>query len=237
MLSLSWIWLLTGICSVVIGILMVPAIFRVLGADSDFPPELTVVVIAVTFCVIGLLYVLLPGLYVLFYRSPHVAATCRARHPDPQWFDVCPRRVLTLTVVWFLAAISVLLMPAYDFFFPIFGAVLTGAAGAVMWALVLGLCVALTVGSLRRSPWAWWTGMGLTIFAALSSVLTVLRHDLSEIMVLMDLPADQISMVAASGIPEGWPMALVTAFVWGSFVVYLTALRRFFLPASDAVDE
>jgi hypothetical protein len=232
LLSLSWIWLLTGICSVVIGILVVPAMIRVVGADSDLPPEFGMLVIIVTLAVIALLHIVLPGLYVLFYRSPHVAATCRARYPDPQWIDTCPRKLLTLMVVWVLTAMSVLLLPAYNFFFPFFGVVLTGAAGAALWVLVLAACVMLAMGTCRRAPWAWWGGMALTVAGTLSSILVVLSFDLSEIMTLMSLPEDQVAMMDTLPIFDGWVMALGTLLVWGTFIVYLMTLRRFFAPVA-----
>jgi len=236
LLSLSWIWLLTGICSMVIGMLVVPAVIRGLGAASDLSPEMAPFVILVTFGVIGLLYVVLPALFVLFYRSPHVVATCRARHPEPQWVDTCPRRLLTLMVVWVLFAVSALLMPSYNFFFPFFKIVLTGAAGAVLWALVLALCVALAVGTCRRAPWAWWGGMALTLAGTISSTLVVLRFDLMEITTLMDLPEDQVAMMDVLPIFDGWIMALGTFFVWGTFIVYLMTLRRYFAPPTTAAD-
>ena len=228
LLSLSWIWLLTGICSVFIGILVVPAVIRELGAGFSLPPEMALFVVLVTCGVIGLLCVVLPGIFVLFYRSPHVEATCRARHPDPQWIDGCPRRLLTLTVVWVLLAVSALLMPAYNFLFPFFGLVLTGPAGALLWALVLAVCVALAVGTCRRAPWAWWGGMALTLAGTISSILVVLRFDLSEIMMLMNLPEDQLAMMKTVPVLDAWVIALGNLVVWGTFIVYLMTLRRFF---------
>jgi hypothetical protein len=232
LLSLSWIWLLTGICSLIIGIVVVPGVIAQLGAGSTLPPEMAMLVMAVTFGVIAVIYVVLPGLFVLFYRSPAVAATCRVRHPDPQWIDRIPRRLLTLMVVWLLLAASVLLMPAYEFFFPFFGLVLTGAAGALLWAIVLAVCVALAVGTSRRAPWAWWGGVALTIAATLSSILTVLRFDLTEIMALMALPADQVAIMERMPILDGWVPVFGSLVVWGTFLAYLMTLRGYFLPES-----
>jgi hypothetical protein len=236
LLSVSWIWLLTGICSLIIGILVIPAVVRGTGVATGIPPEMTSLIVLVIFGVIGLLYVVLPGAFVLFYRSPQVAATCRARYPDPQWIDGCPRRLLTLMVVWVLGAVSMLLMPAYDFIFPLFGFVLTGAGGAVLWTLVLVTCVVLAFGTCRRAPWAWWGGVLLTVAAALSSSLVALRHDLAEIIAFMRLPEEQVTMIAALGLPDGWPMALINAVVWGTFLVYLMTLRRFFAHAPTATN-
>jgi len=236
LLSLSWIWLLTGICSVIIGVLAIPAVIRQFGAESALPPEMALLVLVVTFGVISLLYIVLPGLFVLFYRSPHVAATCGARHPDPQWIDGCPRRLLTLMVVWVLLAVSALLMPAYNFFFPFFGIVLTGAAGAVLWGLVLALCVALAVGTCRRASWAWWGGVVFTLGSTFSSILVVLRFDLTQIMALMNLPEGQIAMMDSFSMIEGWVVALGTFFAWGTFLVYLMTLRRYFAEAPSAAN-
>ena len=230
LLSLSWIWLLTGICALIIGIVVVPGVIAQLGTGSELPPEMAALVMAVTLGVSGVIYVVLPGLFVLFYRAPSVTATCCVRHPDPQWIERIPRRLLTLMVVWVLLAASVLLMPAYDFFFPFFGLVLTGAAGALLWAIVLAVCVVLALGTSRQAPWAWWGGVALTVAATLSSTLTVLRFDMKEIMVLMALPEDQVAIIETMPILDGWFPVFGSLVVWGTFLAYLITLRRYFLP-------
>jgi len=73
--------------------------------------------------------------------------------------------------------------------------------------------------------------------AGLSSSLVALRYDLAEIMTLMSLPEDQVSMIAALELDDGWPMALINAFVWGTFLVYLITLRRFFKAAPIATHD
>jgi len=236
LLSLSWIWLLTGICALLISFFVVPAAIAVAAPASTIPPGLTMVVIIVTLGVVALVNAVLPALFVLFYRSPHVTATCRARHPRPQWIDACPRRLLTLAVVWALLAASVFMMPAYNFIFPLFGLMLTGAVGAALWMLVLVVCGALVLGTCRSAPWAWWGGAGLILAAAVSSVLSVLRYDVAEIVSLMDMPEEQASMFAGLGLLNGWPMALITALMWGTFLAYLLALRRYFEPAPSDSD-
>lgn len=237
MLSLSWIWLLTGVCSLALGIVVVPKLVREIAISSGLPADVATLLILVIFGVIAFIYVVLPGAFVLFYRSPQVAATCRARDPRPQWIDRCPRRLLTLTVVWALAAASVLLAPAYGFFFPFFGVVVTGAAGAALWAVVLASCIALAVGTSRKAQWAWRFGMALTVAASLSSVLTVIRYDLTELIALMALPEEQGAMLAALAIGGRWPVVVATALVWGTFVVYLATLRGSFGLSSAAADD
>jgi hypothetical protein len=236
-LSLSWIWLVTGICSMVAGALLVPAMVRGMGAGSDLPPNFVFVVSFLVFGVIGFLYVLLPGAFVLFYRSPQVAATCRIRDPQPQWTDDLPRRLLTLVIVWALAAVSVLVMPAYGFVVPFFGAVLNGASGAAVWAAILAGYVALAWGSARRAPWAWWGGIVAIVLATLSSVITAVRVDPAEFVLAMGLPEEHMALLSGIAMPGRWMMALIWAVVWGTFLAYLMTVRRFFLPMPEDADD
>ena len=227
-LSLSWIWFVTGICSIAAAVLLVPAMLRGMVAASDLPPNFVFFVSLVVFGVIGLLYVLLPGAFVLFYRSPHVAATCRVRDRSPQWTDDLPRRLLTLVIVWALAAVSVLVMPAYGFVVPFFGFVLRGASGAAVWAAILAVCVVLTWGSSRRAPWAWWGGVVAVLLATLSSVITAVRVDPAAFILAMGLPEEQMALLSEIAMPGRWVMALVWVVMWGAFLAYLMTARRFF---------
>ena len=76
----------------------------------------------------------------------------------------------------------------------------------------------------------------LVLLAAVSSVLSVLRYDLGEIMALMNMREEQASMFAGLGVLNGWPMALITALAWGTFLAYLFSLRRYFEPAQRDAD-
>jgi hypothetical protein len=236
-LSLSWIWLVTGICSMVVGVWLVPVMLRGMAVSSDVPPNFVFYVSLVVFGITGFLYVLLPGAFVLFYRSPDVVATCRVRDPRPQWTDDLPRRLLTLVIVWALAAVSVLVMPAYGFVVPFFGVVLNGAIGAAVWAAILAGCVALAWGSARRAPWAWWGGVVATVLATLSSVITAVRVDPAEFVLAMGLPEEQLVLLSGIAMPGRWVMALIWVVVWGTFLGYLMTVRRFFLPMPEDVDD
>ncbi len=233
--SLSWVWFLTGICSMIFAWLLLPFVLRELAGEGGFPREVVVLVTVVTTVLLGFVYVLLPGAFVVFFRSPHVAATCRARDPKRQWTDDLPQRMLTLTIVWALAAVSVLVMPAYRFVVPFFGVVLAGPAGAVVWAVILIGCVALAWGSVRRELWAWWGAMIAVLLAGLSTVITSLRVETVEMLRAMDLPDDQTALISGAMMPDQWVVILFWIVAWGSFLAYLATLRRFFVvpPAGD----
>jgi hypothetical protein len=119
-------------------------------------------------------------------------------------------------------------MAAYNFLFPFFGLVLTGLGGAILWALVFAVCLALAVGTFRRASWAWWGGVALTLVATLSSMLTILRCDVSQIISLMALPEDQAAMMRAFPMPDRWILVSGTVLVWGTFLAYLMTQRKYF---------
>jgi hypothetical protein len=237
MLSISRIWLLTGVASLVITWFILPGLMRSVGGAAGMPAAVLLMTTAVTFVIVSFVYVMLPGAFVLFYRSPDVMATCRARDPRPQFTDGCPPRILTLAVVWALAAVSVLVMPAYDWAFPFFGTMVVGIEGAVPWLVVLVVCGMLAWGSCRRSPWAWWGGVAATGAAAVSTVLTSLRMDPKSILSVMRLADDQVRLLSSISWPDRWMIVLLWVAVWGSMLAYLVSLRRFFtveIPRNNA---
>jgi len=229
MLSISRIWLLTGACTLAITWFILPGLVRSFSIGAGVPPLALTVATTVTLAMVSLIYVVLPGAFVLFYRSPDVIATCRARDPRPQFIDDCPPRVLTLAVVWGLAAISVLVMPAYDWAFPFFGTIRVGGDGALPWLVVLAGCGVLAWGTFLRRPWAWWGGVAATALAAVATVQTSVRMSPESILRTMHLGEDQLRVVESISWPERWVIALVWVAVWGSMVAYLIVVRRDFV--------
>jgi uncharacterized membrane protein len=201
MLSLSWVWLLTGLCSLVLVVVFLPAMLGATTSSAGLPSGMMQLMMAIIFGVLTVVYVVLPGAFVLFYRSPHVAATCRARDDRPQWTDDCAPPVLSLAVIWALAAVSVLVMP---------------------------VCAALAWGTCRRAPWAWWGGLAATVVAAVSTILTFARISLDQFYRALDLPPDQLSLVLSLPVPGTLAVTLVWVVVWGSFVAYLVSVRKLF---------
>ncbi|MEJ2188783.1 MAG: hypothetical protein P8Y93_05075, partial [Acidobacteriota bacterium] len=144
--------------------------------------------------------------------------------------DDCAPPVLSLAVIWALAAVSVLVMPAYRFVMPFFGTLAHGFPGAALWVAVLIVCAALAWGPCRRAPWAWWGGLAATVVAAVSTILTFARISLDQFYRALDLPPDQLSLVLSLPVPGTLAVTLVWVVVWGSFVAYLVSVRKLFGP-------
>lgn len=223
-LSVAWIWLLTGALSLLVSVVMLPSLLHAAGADS-LPRAAALLVGVVTISALAVIYVVLPVALLLFYRSPHVEATCRTRGPERQWTDGVPRRIVTLVVLWLAVAISAAVMPAYNWVTPFFGAVFSGAAGAVVWIGCAIGCVVLAAGTAKRRRWSWNAALVLTAAAAISTLVTFARVDLGSFIDAMGLPADQAALMVGLRSIARWQVVGFWILVWAPFAVYLWRLR------------
>ena len=232
-LSLGWVWLITGVATMVVVWIAAPTLWHDLGAEVGLDVETARIVAVAINLVLLVIYVLLPGAIVLFYRSPHVIATCRRRDSDPGWAGRCPQQLLSLAVVYALCALSIVAVPSYNFVFPLFGLVLSGAAGAICWALTLIFCLALAWGTCRRDPWAWWAAILGCVLAAISSAATFSRTDPSAVFEAMDLHPDQLLVLEPLWPKEPWTHVVLWIAIWGSLGLYLVTVRNLFVPSGS----
>jgi hypothetical protein len=228
MQAVSRIWLLSGLCTVLVGLLVLPALVRETSAGMGAPPGFAVAATLVALAGLAITQVAVPAALWLVHRSPEVAATCRARNPRPSLLDDCPQPLLSLAVLCALAGLSVVVVPAYNFVFPFFGRLLVGRAGVLPWLAVAVACLALAWGSCRRRPWAWWGAVAATLTAAFATLLTALAVDLSGLVEALALPPAQARAWAQLPAPGAVLAVLLWLAVWGSLLLWLASLRRHF---------
>jgi hypothetical protein len=236
MLSLSWLWLLTGALAMVLLWLLMPRLQDLAGM-AELPGGAMSVALVTTSLLLGFIYVLLPLAFVIFYRSPNVAATCRARDPGPSWVDGCPSQIVSLVVVYGLCAASLLVVPAYGFPFPVFGVILDGWSGAAAWLLVLALLLYLMLGTARREPRAWAVAMAASLLAACSSTVTAAVVPWSVWLDRLTLPGQPPELAAVLGKPSSLALVLGSLAVWVTWIAYLLYVRRFFRAPQDPSRE
>ncbi|MCX7009318.1 MAG: hypothetical protein NTY53_19070, partial [Kiritimatiellaeota bacterium] len=201
----AWVGLIGVIIGIVMMAFILPQIFSgtMPGAPSGTPPmpaafRVVFTVIMLAFCT--LFYVIIPGALVLFYRSPHVKATCEARDPVPRWTDACPLPVLAVSLMLgCTAAMMPLVILCYHSVVPCFGTYLSGAPAA---AILLGMAAAYAFAAranYRLNIIGWWIailGFGLGM---LSAVVTFARVGLLPMYELMEFPKAQLDMMRQMG--------------------------------------
>ncbi len=227
-LALSWVWLITGVVTMVLSWWLLPGFLSSLGVSSGLEAGDVGMVATVIALFLGVIYVLLPGAFVLFYRSPNVVATCRSRDPRPDWTDRCPQRLLALTVAYALGGLSIVAAPAYGFVFPFFGRVLSGAEGAVCWVIVLVLSAALAWGTSRREPWAWWTAVAATAIGGISSAVTSAVIDPGDLFPIEGLLVEQRTLIESVWPTSPWIHVAAQTLIWGSLIAYLFVVKPLF---------
>jgi len=151
LLCLGWIGLIIGVIAIPAVMVAMNSIGETLRAQGQTVPPVTLAVIKiVTIATTFVIYIVIPGVAVLFYRSPHVRQTCEARDPVVRWTDRCPLPVLALCLLKiFGAAMLLLILPTYGRVFPLAGVVLQGWPARMLWLAVIAFMVYAARGFYR----------------------------------------------------------------------------------------
>ena len=142
----------------------------------------------------------LPASLLVFYRSPHVKATCEAAAPEPCWTDGCPLPVLG-AALWF--ASMTLTLPwmgwLYGGLYPFFGHFVRGAAGHGLW-MVSGLLSGIaTYGIYRRIHTLWLLGLVLVLGQGISATVTYAVVDPKELFAAMGIEGAALEQIERMG--------------------------------------
>jgi hypothetical protein len=230
LLCLGWIGL-------VIGVVAMPAVFFMMNSIGDTlrvhgqeVHPLTVVVIKFFALMITfVIYIMIPGVAVLFYRSSHVRRTCEVRDPVERWTDRCPVPVLVLCLIQGFGALMLLLiLPLYGRVFPFAGVVVQGWTARLLW---LGLAAFLALaarGFYRLNPRMWWAYLVVTLLLWTSSLATIGQVGLIDFYRQMGLPERQLEIMANNPLIRHGIIVWLSALGMGGFLAYLFYLRRYF---------
>ncbi len=238
-LILSWSWLLTGLAGLGYAIWLLPAILSAPQAQgAAIPAQMQVVILLVAVGVIGLFLIAVPIVFVCFYQSRHVKATCEAFDPVPRWTDACPLPVLALSLWLGFGALALLLSPlSVNGVLPVFGRLVPGLLGCLGYLAVGGVCGWLA-WSLYRLRWTgWWVAVALTCLGAASNFITFSRVDLVEMYRLMGYPEQQLDMMRQTGLMQGNWVAYVAAGGAALMLGFLLFVGRYFRRQARTVSQ
>ncbi len=164
MLVAAWVWLIVGACALIFAFLALPDRIREMSGVTPGSGEI-VVVMATLGVVLGLPYLVLPGLLVLFYSGKNVRATFANRDPSPRWTGKCPLSVLTLCQILACCAFASPFSAVYIDALPVGGLVVSGVAAKLIFAAFTVLYCYLTWAVYKLKVHAWWINLLVTLLS------------------------------------------------------------------------
>jgi len=228
LLVTSWLWLISGVIGLAFMLVLLPDIYGRMGESGQMPQAMATIMVYVMIGFMGLFYVIMPGVLVLFYGSKHVKATCERRDSCIRWTDKCPLPVLAVSLMSGFCAFSMVLMGSYGWTMPFFGTILSGMAGAGVALLGMVLLGYVAWGSYRLRIQAWWCAVLLVAAWGTSIAITFSRVSLMDLYERMNLPADQLAIIGQSSLAQASWMGPFTV-LWAVVVLaYLLYTKRYF---------
>src|SRR5688572_6441981 len=230
-LVLSWAGLVIGVLSIFMFIWMGPTFFNAMAeaGGEPLPPAARTIMMVVVVGFMAVFLVLIPGLLALFYGSRNVKATVEAMDPQPRWTDACPLPVLAVSLLTAFGAVTLLTMPvAYNGTIPLFGTILSGVVGSLLWLVLAALLgyAAWSIYHLRVT--GWWIVLAVLVVFTISNVITFSRIDLMALYRTMGYPEDQLELLERVNIftPAqivGWSVVCVLPILG-----YLLFIKKYF---------
>ena len=198
--------------------------------QANIPPGFHTAMMVISSLVGGMIYLVMPGAFLLFYHRKAVWATCQRRDPKTRWTEACPLPVLALSL---MLGYSAVFMPFQLIYgggvAPFFGTLLSGVAGAAMILASAVIMAFLAWGAYKQKMAAWWGTLVFWAFWCVSASLTFSKVNLITLYEKMEMPPNQIEMIKKSGILDG--NFMIVATVGGSVIAlaFLLWVRRYFL--------
>lgn len=222
LLVLGWFWLLVGVSALAIISFTMSGLLTHPGQDM---PQISAasrgIMLAIMLGMGSVLYVFIPGALVLFYRSPHVKATCEARDPKIRWTDACPLPVLGVSLLLAFSSVSMLTTCLSYQIIPFFGMYLTGFSAVAVLLLLAAAYGFSSWNFYKVRMIGWWTAIACYSASMISSSITFMLIGYSKMYELMELSPTQLQQIKQMGLFEHkvWLLMLSTLPVIG-FIIY-----------------
>jgi hypothetical protein len=241
LLIFSWIWLIAGLAGSMVMAFTMPQVLAqqpTAGAtpgNPATPPVPIGAVMAGMLLFLGVFFILCPLIWIFFYKSPNVKATCEARDPVTRWTDACPLPVLALCLWLVFTVPMLLLMPIVGHgVTPFFGMFLTGLTGSFLCLLMAAVWAYAACLLFKLDVRGWWLILIASLLMFVSSLLTYGRHDMIEAYRLMGYPEVQIEQIQKTGMLTGHRMNWITLFCAVPFLAYILFVKKYFGPKAPA---
>jgi len=227
-LIIALCWLLAGISGLILMFVFLPHTHGQMSQSVQAAKEAPVFGSYLMLGLKAVIYVIVPAIFILFYASPNVKATCELRDPVVRWTDKCPLPVLTVSMMYGLAA-GLMLSRGLSFWaIPFFGFVLSGWAGSAAALINILLLSYVAWGTYKLKITAWWCAVFMTAAWALSATITLSRVSLWDFYEKMNFPKQYLEIMTDYIMPHYSSVAMFSR-VWVVCILgYLLFVKKYF---------
>ena len=233
LLIYAWCWLVMGILMTVITPFIMSKSLANLPPDAASgrpamsPEMITGMVIGMTIFFF-MIFVVVPALWVFFYQSRHVKATCEALDPVTRWTDACPLPVLAVSLLtWATVPMTILMSLTNMAVMPFFGLLLNGLPATILFVVTAGAWALAGWWLYRLEGRGWWLMLTVILIFMVSAFLTYSHHDLIDVYQLQGLPQAQIDQIQRMGLFPQNAMNLYMLLSSVPAVGYLLFIKKY----------
>jgi hypothetical protein len=235
-LILSWMWLAVGTLVTVMLVFVLPgttlAAMREGAARNPGgvtpPAGVMAVILTLMIAFMAVFLVVLPLVFLLFYRSRNVELTCKNRDPRQRWTDRLPLPVIAYGFLASFGALYSLVAAVARPLFPFFGRYLTGLpAGTLLVAFAL-LDAVIAVQFFRRKVAGWWLALATLGLRMSSGLLTAMRGNFLDAYSRLGWSAHQLETMRRNPMLHGPGLVLWTLSFTILYFGLLLWTKRYF---------
>lgn len=226
MLVISSIWLIIGVIAMCSVLVTTPKMLQKIAEARGIDPGIQTVTLAFTIGFTAIIYLIIPGILVLFYSRPAVRGTFNLYSPSPSWTDKCPLPVLGLSLFFFIGIYGCI-CGVFMGVFPVFGVILKGFPAVLLWIGCGALLIYISRGLYKLNIKAWWIALIWHISWLVSSLITFSKVSMENFYIQMGVTGDQMEIIKMAFItwkPFIW-LAIFSVFI---LIVYQLYILRFF---------
>jgi hypothetical protein len=224
-LALSWMWLIVGVMTSIGLVAMSPHMFDALPQEQA---SMKPMIIGCMSVFLGLFFVVLPLVFVLFYRGPNVRATAEAVDAVPRWTDAVPLPLLIFAFWMLSGALSMMFFGLMYSAFPAGPWMLRGVSALALMLAIAGLMLFIGLGSLKRMRAAWWTALVMLVVGVVYGAAFMRKIDVAAWYEAMSMPIDPRQLEMVESMVSSPFFYLSMAVMWTLYLGLLLYLRRYF---------
>jgi len=219
---------MAGILTVVLLFLIVP---RELSQVSSSGRDLLnggelALLMTVYAAFVGFVYIVLPGLLLLFYSGRNVRRTFESRDPRARWTGKCPLSVLTASQFLAGGGVTLAILLIYVGEVPWFGRSITGISARLILIAATILSGYLAWATYKLKPHSWWVSL---CFSVLS--LVWFAGSRSQLGLAADFTGRGISLQL-----DEKTMSAVVVLFGLAWVIFLIFIKKHFSPSAERDD-